>query len=134
MREPVYMVRSYHDAPRTGIADYKGRPHWYESRFDHAKQQYDDIYQLRPVDAETFQLSLEARDIFLRWERAFRDGLTTIDTHPSLPPEHGRWDVINNIILDRVNGLRDPPLLLRAEFEPGTKPEWVEWKRIGDAS
>jgi hypothetical protein len=65
--ERVYTMTDYYDGPRRGIADFDGRPHTYDAVFDYAQDDYAEPYDLRPVDAETLQLALEAWQIWQRW-------------------------------------------------------------------
>jgi hypothetical protein len=53
--EAVHSVDEYYDGPRTGIADYHGRPHVYRSVYlDHVEWNADeDRFELAPVDGGT---------------------------------------------------------------------------------
>ena len=90
MVERVYTVTDYYDGPRRGIANFCGRPYAYTCPFDFWKDEYADLYELHAIDDETFALALEDWAIWLRWRRAFDDGLTSLDTHPALPDDHTR--------------------------------------------
>jgi hypothetical protein len=57
--ERVYTVIDYYDGPRKGIADYRGKPHFYECIFDESKNDYTDSFLLAPVDPQSFQLAME---------------------------------------------------------------------------
>ena len=63
--EIVFTVSDYYDGPRSGIANYRGNPHYYECVFDDNNEEYSNIFQLMPVDEESFRLALE--DWLARW-------------------------------------------------------------------
>ena len=96
--ELVFTVEDYYDGPRKGIANYQGRPHFYECIFDGKKQNYSDRFQLTPLDQNTFEIALEAWEIWRRWEMAFSQGETTLDTHPALPHEAARCSQLQKIL------------------------------------
>ena len=88
--ETVHTVTDYWDGPRGGIADYNGKPYLYQSNFDDTADEWSDTFLLRSVDASVFAMALEDWEIWLRWERAFHEGRTTIETHPALPEDRQR--------------------------------------------
>ena len=108
----VYTVTDYYDGPRGGVADYGGQPHYYECQFDESKVDWSDIFLLKPLDAETFQLALEDWDIWERWNAAREEGKVGLDTHPALPAERERHDEISVILKDRLKV--DPGNYIRA--------------------
>ena len=99
--ECVFTVTEYYDGPCKGIANYQGNPHFYECFFDEAKEEYSEVFRLTPLDSETLQLAMEDWEIWRRWEFAFHDGKTDIDTHPALPHEANRHAELKSI-LDKV--------------------------------
>jgi|SRR5438067_10799486 hypothetical protein len=107
--ERVHMLTDYYDGPRQGIADFNGAPHLYESFWDESQEEFSEVHELRPVDAETFRLALEDWDIWMRWEDAFYAGQTTIDTHPALPPDRERHLEIAAVLPSRFDAFPDPP-------------------------
>jgi hypothetical protein len=48
------------------MASFRGLPHAYDWQFDVGEDEFQDVFELRPVDEETFRLALEDRDIWLR--------------------------------------------------------------------
>ena len=96
--EFVYTVTDYYDGPRKGIANFQGKPHLYECIFDESKDSYSDLFRLAPVDAETFQLAIEAWEIWRRWEFAFHSGETEMSTHPALPREAKRHEELKQLL------------------------------------
>ena len=99
--ERVFTVTEYYDGPRIGIANYRGNAYFYECIFDEAKDDYSEVFQLTPLDPETLQLAMEDWEIWRRWELAYHDGKTDLDTHPALPHETNRHQELK-LILDRV--------------------------------
>ncbi|MEM9862380.1 MAG: CPCC family cysteine-rich protein [Myxococcota bacterium] len=81
--EKVLTVPGWWDGPMDGVAMFRGNAHWYLRR-------RDDRYDLWPLDEKTLGYALESWSIWLRWCDAFYDGLTTEDTHPSLPEDRTR--------------------------------------------
>jgi hypothetical protein len=91
--EFVYTVTDYHDGrrPLRGIANYQGQPHLYERIFDESMDDYTECFKLVPLDPETFQLAMEAWEIWLRWESAFHSDEAGVSTHPALPGRAKRY-------------------------------------------
>src|SRR5258708_2878617 len=83
--ERVFTVSDYYDGPRQGIADFHGKPHFYECIFDKVKVDYSDLFRLTPLNAETFNLAMEDWDIWR--EDAYYAGKVDVDTHPALPQD-----------------------------------------------
>ena len=88
--EIVFTVTDYYDGPLNGIANFLGKPHFYERIFDSARDDYSDMYRLTPIDDRTFQLAKEAWDIWRRWESAFHTGKARMEAHPVLPGDTAR--------------------------------------------
>jgi hypothetical protein len=129
--ERVFTMTDYYDGPRRGIANFDGRPHVYDSPFDHWEDHYDDLYELRAVDEETLRLALEDWEIWLRWEAAFYAGTATVDTHPALPPDRARHDALARSLEARLAALPGPVIRARAVFRPSGTPDgasrrWLE--------
>ena len=96
--EQVFTVTDYWDGPRQGIANYQGKPHFYERIFDEARDGYSDLFELTPIDSETLRLALEDWDIWQRWNTAFHAGQTNQSTHPALPHESRRHEELKQIL------------------------------------
>jgi hypothetical protein len=116
--ERVYTMTDYYDGPRGGIADFNGRPHVYESRFEDIRGDDADIYELRAVDARTLALALEDWNIWLRWEDAYYAGGTTTADHPALPADRVRHDEIQKELAARLAALPGPVVRATAAFQP----------------
>jgi hypothetical protein len=57
--EIAFTITDYYDGPLNGIANFLGKPHFYERIFDAAQDDYSDMYRLTPVDEPTFRLAME---------------------------------------------------------------------------
>jgi hypothetical protein len=132
--ERVLTMTDYYDGPRAGIANFRGKPHAYESPFDFWKDEFADLYELRPVEDETLRLALEDWEIWLRWEDAYHAGVTTRETHPALPDDRARHDQIAPILTARLAALPGPAIRARAVFRATSGHEnaggrrWMEVK------
>ena len=78
--EMVYTITDWYDGARAGVADLKGKPHYYECRWDDAQDDWSEIWLLKPIDHETFRLALEDWQIWERWRAAFDAARATIET------------------------------------------------------
>jgi uncharacterized protein (DUF2235 family) len=132
--EDVFTVADYYDGPLTGVANFMGRPHFYE-RIRH-KNGYSDQYRLTPVSSETLELAREDWEIWLRWESAFHSGKTARETHPALPSDRQRHNEIR-AVLDETLSTDDQNCTIRTgHFEglqdsnpPRTIVRWSESQR-----
>jgi hypothetical protein len=122
--ETVHTLTDWYDGPRRGIADYRGRPHLFESEWRDGEDLDADTFLLMPVDADTFALALEDWAIRRRWETAFYQGRATEETHPALPEERGRHEDLERLLDGRL--AVDPARAVRAtaEFRVRPDPEW----------
>lgn len=85
--ELVHAVYDYWDQPRSGVADFKGKPHWFERIFDEKRDEYSSEFWLIPLSSKGMVLVKQQFDIFLRWREAFDRGEVDHSTHPALPQE-----------------------------------------------
>jgi hypothetical protein len=130
----VLTTDDYYDGPRLGIAEFHGVPHIYEAEFDHNSDDYGDTYFLSPIDGDLLSLVLEDWQIWLRWNAAYRKHEVTAESHPALPGDRERHEVLKQAIGDRLRSDPARRTRLRAKFdfsEPhdgwdGTKVEWSE--------
>jgi hypothetical protein len=106
MFEKVYTITDYYDGPRQGVTFFQGKPHLYESRFSDIGGKTKDSFFLMPITSDVFELALEEWDIWLRWEKAFRQGLTSMDNYPALAEDTARhlWlkqELKSRLVLDK---------------------------------
>ena len=130
--ERVYTVNNFWDRPRLGVADLSGRPYIYESRFNEAKDDYEDFYSVSPIEVELLVLVLEDWDIWVRWCEAFDQGETSKETHSALPQDQARHDEIKSLIGTRLKPDPTNCQKLKAEFRNarlgwnGLEVQWSE--------
>ena len=130
--EPVHTVTDYYDGPRKGIADFEGRPHFYESEWDDLADEYAITFRLTPVEPRLFELALESWSIWRRWETAFHQGRTRQSTHPALPEETMRNNELHRI-LERELKINDGYYIrAQGDFKPLNDPTWngLGWRPL----
>ncbi len=129
--ETVYTITDWYDGARRGIADLYGKPHYYENPWNESEQDWSEIYFLKLLDDETFALAMEDWEIWLRWERAFKDGKTTQETHPALPEDKQRHEQLKKTLAERLVISPEKCVKATAEFVYG-EPTKVKWQKIED--
>ena len=134
-RETVHTVTGWYDGERLGIADYQGRPHLFESRWDPSKDDWEEqngrrIYWLTPLGAEVFKLALEDWEIWKRWQDSFDQGKVELDTHPALPEEKERHEEISTLLGDALRPGRPGAFMMAGQFSAAE----VIWSRAQQKS
>lgn len=125
----VYTVHDYYDGPVFGVADHDGKPHVYDRQWDEATEQFGS-YKLAAIEPELLAQVLEDWEIWLRWQTAFRQGKTTLETHPALPADRERHEALKAQIGDRLEASRCGPLLKSGEFRGRDGFDEVLWRDI----
>jgi hypothetical protein len=105
--ETVFTVTDYWDGPRVGVANFKGEPHYFQCVFDKSADDWTRRFWLHPIDSKTFQLVLEAWQIWERWRDAFHAHQVRDETHPSLPEDRERHRAISLVLESQLR--IDPP-------------------------
>lgn len=129
----VLTVNDYYDGPRLGIAEVRGVPHIYEAEFDHSSDEYGDTYFVSPVEPELLAFILEDWEIWLRWQAAHKRGDVSLESHPALPAERHRHEVLKSAIGTRLTSDPGNRSYFKAKFsfsEPGAawQGTYVEWQ------
>jgi hypothetical protein len=127
--DTVHTITDWYDGPRGGVADLNGEPHYYESRWDEARDDWSEEYLLNRIDNETLRLALEDWQIWLRWEAAFHEGRTPRETHPALPEDRARHNELEKVLAERLVINPDACVKAKAEFKFG-KPTLVRWSVV----
>lgn len=112
----VYTIVDYWDGPRSGVAQFQGRPHLYQSVFDELADDWTDVFLLQPVDNETFQLELEDWEIWKRWRDAYDKGVTSIEAHPALGVDRERHDELKITLSERLGSISTKIVRARGDF------------------
>jgi hypothetical protein len=130
--ERVHTMTDYYDGPRKGIADFEGRPHFYESEWDDRTAEYAITFRLTLVDPHLFELALESWSIWRRWETAFHQGRATQSTHPALPDEKTRSDELHRILNSELKINEGNCVRAQGEFKPLDHQEWngLGWRSL----
>jgi hypothetical protein len=82
---------------------------------------------LSEIQPDLFALILEAWEIWLRWQAAYRQGEVTIKSHPALPEERARHDELVQVIGDRRRPDRERGIIKWARFRAGhTEVQWLD--------
>jgi hypothetical protein len=115
--EAVYSVLDYYDGPRSGIANFQGRPHFYYQPLEQYGGSESNNFLVQPVDEETFRLAMEDWAIWCKWERAFLNGETTEETHPALSEDRARHEELERILSAALRIEPGKALQVKAQFE-----------------
>jgi hypothetical protein len=127
--EIVHTISDWYDGAIAGIANLNGKPHYYEKYWQEGENFWSDTYFLKPLDDETFALAMEDWKIWLRWEKAFKEGKTTQETHPALPKERQRHEELSQILAERLVVIPEKSMKATAEFTYG-QPTQVKWNIV----
>ena len=100
--EQIHFVNDYRDEPRSGVADFNGKPHWFENIFDETLDDYSPFYWLTPLSSSAFDFVKQQSEIFSRWRQAFDKGEVDISTHPALPQDAEKYKKTAGIINGEV--------------------------------
>ena len=80
--EPVYSVWDYYDGILSGVAGYRGSPHYFVRDWSEEEQAESSTCTLIPI-AESELVEVVARERSYReWEAKFHRGEVDVDTHP----------------------------------------------------
>jgi hypothetical protein len=129
--EIVHTISDWFDGARAGVANLNGEPHYYKNQWLENEQSWSELYLLQPLDTETFAFVMEDWEIWLRWEKAFKEGKTTQETHPVLPEERRRHEELKPILMERLVVIPEKSIRATAEFVYG-QPTKVKWHIVKD--
>jgi hypothetical protein len=124
MREIVYSF-DWYDGPITGVADYLGKPHNFFRKDDfQSDAESPGLYFITPIDSDLLEWVKEDWSIWRRWETAFHMGSAPENSHPALPADRARHEVLKALIKSR--SVFDPAqcFVKLAEFWPREDPAW----------
>jgi hypothetical protein len=131
----LYCVRQGGTFPLTGTADCGGKPHLYSRVFSEVDQEYSDEYRVMEIDPDLLALLVEDFQIFLRWRAAFDHRTAPLNTHPALPEDKARHDVLKAAIGDRNRIILEKSKLMNPRFKRFAEFEFeVMWEPVRDAS
>jgi len=106
----------WYDGPRSGIATYNGRPHYFESQWADIDHVDEDWFKLSPVSQEVFELELEREHLWSKYATANKLGTVGAEHHPFLPVDRQRGEELIQI-LEKVLRIDEAYHLIgKAEF------------------
>ena len=114
----VLAVWDLYDGPRTGIAEYRGNPHYFFCGWDPAADDYSNIFDLSPIDEPTLKLALEQWTIWRSWESDYHAGRVAQDTHPGFGGINLRYDELDLLLKAAVAALPLPSIQAIPQFNP----------------
>jgi hypothetical protein len=135
--ETVHTVHDFWDGPRSGVADFHGKPHAYCATFDREADDYSEIYELSPISSDQLEAVTEAWQMWLRWSEAFAaNSLEPDDHHPRLAIDRNRYEELHPLVeqalaIDPRNAVRaiptfrlDPSMRKRRLRSRGLQVRW----------
>jgi len=128
----VYTITDWWDGPRKGIAEFNSVPHFYESEFDDARDEWPKTFLLAPLDEVTSRPALEVWPIWERWGRAVSEKRVARATkaNPALPEDQVRRDQLEALLKDRLQIDSSKATRVTANFRrKGGEPEAIELRR-----
>lgn len=90
--ERVLTVTEYYDGPKEGIADYRGKPHFYKCIWDNDKDNYSSSFMLSPLDDKIVKIAEEHWRMWLRWREACMRGSAPLESGPVLLQDRPRYE------------------------------------------
>lgn len=132
--ERVYTIHDYWDGPREGVADFNGRPHVYRCVFDRVKDDWTQQFRIKLLTQEQFDAVMADWQLWLRWDDALRRGLTTSETHPTLPEDRPERERLRPMVTAAFD-IPNDALLVHGAFESADVPDElvVTWQVIEGA-
>lgn len=122
--ERVYTMTDYYDGPRGGVANFRGAPHLYRSVYLDSEtwDPDEDRFELQPISSEALKLALEDWAIWRRWEDAFHAGQTDESTHPALPEDRARHEVVEAALARELAATANRRFIVRGDFRAVERP------------
>jgi hypothetical protein len=80
--ERVYSVWDYYDGVLSGVADFRGSPHYFEKNWSEELRDYLPACTLIPVTAAELAEVIERERVYREWEAMFHRGEVDQSTHP----------------------------------------------------
>lgn len=139
--EPVHTIRDFYDGIRSGLADFGGRPHYFESRFDPEIDDWSDRFTIYTASPEFAVRERRHHEIFLEWNVQVHQGLASQSSHPGRGGINPEYDDLERWLNDQIKMLMPLESFYAATFRvrPGQEDlpigVWrqfeVEWREVG---
>lgn len=118
--QTVYTMDDYYDGPRSGVANFDGRPHYYRSIYlDTPEYSSDeDRFELSPVTTEVLTAACEVAAIFERWDIVRRETPNftyTDEEFGALPAERNRFHDLKQFLTANYT-THEKKVLVHGEF------------------
>jgi hypothetical protein len=117
LKERVLMVWDIYDGVRSGVALYRGEPHYFDCEFEDEAGGYTDVFRLWPIDQHLLSQAVEKWQIYRSWELRFHSGEVLVETHPGNRGQNARYDEIEDQIAPYLQSLGAPAHRVAARFE-----------------
>jgi len=131
--EIVYSVFDYWDGPRSGVADFHEKPHFYQGIFDEATDEWLNVFHLSPVAGGVVPLTVEEWQDWYRWKHDFGQGKAVIAARPEIyaryaPIEGMLSQSFTNNLVTAVEAVGNFERFFDPSALPGTAALWrVHW-------
>lgn len=116
MYETVYMVWDIYDGPRTGIANYKSEPCYFNCRLD-PEGGYSDEFELSRIPDSLLKIAQEQWAIYRSWEMKYHNRNAHLKTHPGHAGVNEKYDELEFLIKDALGKLKMYRCLFNAKFQ-----------------
>ena len=132
--ERVYAESEWYDGPRVGLADVKGKPHYFQNdAYDHADEA--DEYQVWPAGKATVELEREQWAIFARWNERREASEVGSESHPGRGGIDPRYDELELLLTPHRQAPDDARRVVgELRFEAGARYRveglgyWFRWR------
>ena len=114
--EPLLMVWDYYDGPRSGVAMFEGKPHYFESKFNEEIDNYQLWFSLYLVSNSFVETARRQWGIYREWEYKFHKGEESTDNHPGKRGVDQTYDELEDRIQAELRTLEKRPGKYLADF------------------
>lgn len=97
------MVWDIYDGVRTGLAKYKGKPHYFSSIFE---EEFTEKFEISPVNEKFLELAVEQWKIYREWEFLYHSGKEVLEKHPGHGGINKLYDEIEVKLKKGLSGLK----------------------------
>jgi hypothetical protein len=115
MKEKVYLVEIFWDFPISGIADFQGKPCFFDLEED-SDEELDSNYNLIILEKGIFDLLIEKFELWKLFQDSFQKGEVREDSGPVLDKDKDRFEYLKNKIDAYLYSNRDQSIKMNATF------------------
>jgi len=116
MKEKVYLVEIFWDFPISGIADFQGKPYFFDLEED-SEDESEPNYNLIVLEKEMFDLLIEKFELWKLYQDSFQKGEVTEDSGPVLEKDKDRFEYLKNKIDAYLYSKQDQSIKMKATFD-----------------